>query len=339
MLKVEKEKILEMSDKPVISVVIATYNRRDTLKITLEKLAALNTPASEFEVIVVDDGSTDGTMEMAEALTISLPYELRCLHHENHGPGFTQNRGINDAKSNLILLIADDIWPTERLLDQHLETHKEHPEENIAVLGKVLQSPDLPPTVMHKYWNPFRYDRFEGKKQLDGINFLACNISVKKSFLLQNGMYKERPGVAHEDIELGYRLKEKGLRIIYNEDALAYHYHCESLPKACKRAYERGWNFDMISENIPKSFIFPLYHICSLKAGCKAFLRMLPREIPRIMFFNKWSVCFFWRPILQLAENNSMAASFANSFSYRGVMGYYQRKGYRDMQKKQRSHV
>ena len=327
-----------MTTKPLISIVIATFNRCDTLKITLEKFAAVNTQVDSFEVIVVDDGSNDGTMEMVEYLTTSLPYILRSFHHENRGPGFTQNRGIKEAKCNLVVLIADDIWPTEQFIDQHLKTHYEYPDENIAVLGKVVQSQELPPTVMNKYWNPFRYDRFEGKKQLDGINFLACNISLKKSFLAKNGMYKERPGVAHEDIELGYRLREKGLSIIYNKDALAYHYHGDNLAKACKRGYERGYNFDMISENIPKSFIFPIYHICSIEAGCKVFLQMLPREIPRLLLFNGGTVCFFWRPILELAEKNSLAAIFAKSFSYRGVVGYYQRKGYKDMLKKQKGY-
>lgn len=131
-------------------------------------------------------------------------------------------------------------------------------------------------------------------------------------------MYKEAKGAAHEDIELGYRLRQKGLRIIYNDQALADHYHVVTLSNACRRAYERGLNFHMLSENIPKSFIFPLYHICSLEAGLKAFVKMLPREAPRVVLFNRWSVNFFWLPILRRAENSFFASLFASRIAYRG---------------------
>lgn len=319
---------------PLISVVIATFNRCDILKVTLEKLAAQSIPAADFEIIVVDDGSTDDTQRMVKSFVFSVPYQLRYFRHENQGPGYTQNRGIKETRSNLVLLTADDIWATPELLEQHLKSHVEYTQENIAVLGKVMQSPQLPTTVMHKHWEPFRYGLFKGKSELDGIRFLACNISTKKSFLIRNGMYKERRAVAHEDIELGYRLREKGLRIIYNERALGHHYHPETLTDACRRAYERGLNFDMLTENIPKSFIFPLYHICTLEAGMKNFLRMLPREIFRSILFNKWTVNNFWVPMLRRAETSRFASLFANQISYRGTVHYHQRLGLKQLRKR-----
>jgi len=323
-----------MLEKPLISVVIATYNRCDTLKVTLERLAAQTTPAKDFEVVVVDDGSSDKTSEMVDSMTGYVPYALDYLRHENHGPGYTQNRGIRKARSRLVLLIADDVWPCSDMIAQHLKTHSDYPDENVAVLGKVIQSPELPPTLMHKYWDPFRHSRFDGKHEIDAVNFLACHISVKKSFLIRNGMYKERKGPAHEDIELGYRLREKGLRLIYNEKALCHHYHPGTLDSVCRRAYERGLNFDMLAGNVPASFIFPLYHICTLQAGLKGFLRMLPREIPRKCLFNRWTVNGFWLPVLQLAEKNRFASLFANLSTYRGTIYYHQRLGYKHLRKK-----
>ena len=318
-----------MPDVPAMSVVVATFNRCPILKVTLEKLAGQSI-SEDFEVLVVDDGSADGTSEMVEAITCSLPYRLKYFRHDNRGPGHSQNRGIEESESNIVLLMADDIWAGPELLSQHLKTHREQTDDNIAVLGKVVQSPDLPKTVIHKYWDPFRYGRFDGKSELDGINFMACNISVKKSFLMKHGMYREAKGAAHEDIELGYRLREQGLRIIYNECALAYHHHPETLTNACRRAHERGRNFNMLSENMPKSFAFPLYNICTLQAGWRAFLKMLPREIPRKFVFNRWTVSGFWLPILQRAETNRLAALFANQLTYRGTIYYHRRLGYRD---------
>ncbi len=134
-------------------------------------------------------------------------------------------------------------------------------------------------------------------------------------------------------------MRQKGLRTIYSEHALAYHYHPETLTSACRRAYERGLNFDMLSENIPKSFIFPLYHYCSLQAGLKAFMQMLPREVGRKFLFNKFSVDHFWLPILQSAETNRIARLFANGITFRGTIHYHMRKGYKALKNKQRTNT
>jgi len=323
-----------MSDKPVLSVVIATYNRCNTLTETLKRLAKQSLIGEKFEVIVVDDDSPDQTREIVNSLIPSMPYSLRYLHHKNQGPGFSQNRGIKAAHSDLIVMIVEDIWVTPQFLEQHLKTHTEYPQLHIAVLGKVLKSSQLPPTIMHKYWDPFRYDVLEGKHELDSVYFFGCNISFKKQFFLENGMFRHRGAIAHEDIELGYRLGQKGLRIIYNKDALAYHFHPETLEGACQRAYERGRNFDVLSENIPKSYIFPLYHIFTLQAGLWGCLKMLPREIVRRILFNRFTVNSFWIKILNYAEANPVAALFASNITFRGTVNYHMRLGFNDLKKK-----
>jgi len=315
-----------------ISVVIATYNRRDVLRVCLEKLSKQTLPTDLFEVVVIDDGSSDGTDTMMENLVGMMPYQLEYFRHENRGPGFTENRGIEIANSNLILLMADDIWPSADLLKEHLETHSKNPENYFAVLGKVQQSPELPPTIIQNRWDPFLFNRFEGLNEVDSIFFYACNISIKKNFLIENGMFKERKGASHEDAELGYRLGQKGLRILYNTKAMADHHHEETLEKMCRRAYERGKNFDMLSDNIPKPYIFKHYKIASTEAGIPTFIKMLPRDLFRAFCFNFLTVPYLWVPLLKRAESNSIAAFFAFSLIYRGVNGYFLRKGYRELQ-------
>ncbi len=321
-----------------LSVVIATFNRCETLRETLLKLREQSLDMDAFEVIVVDDGSTDGTTAMVKALQPDSPYGLRCLRHENRGPGYTQNRGLRAARNEVVLLLADDIHPTAHLLEEHRNAHLRQPEPHVAVLGKVLQSPELPQTIFQRHWNPFRYDLLNGKREVESICFFACNISVKRRFLLSNGLFLEQKGAAHEDIELGYRLGRKGLRILYQESALAYHYHAETLERACQRAFERGWNFDLLSDHIPKSYIFRQYSILSLEAGPAAFLVMLPRELLRGVFFNQWSVDYFWLPLLKRADKNRVASCLANSYTYRGVVNYHLRKGYRQKHLRRMAH-
>ncbi len=319
-----------------LSVVIATYNRCEVLKTTLKCLANQSLPTDTFEVIVVDDGSTDNTAREIPEFISGLPYETRFFTHENRGPGYTENRGIRKAKNRIVLLLADDIWATPELLQEHIDTHRRYPANNIAVLGKVLQSPELPDTVIQKNWDPFLFNRFEDMEKVDPIYFYACNISIKKDFLIENGMFVERKGAAHEDAELGYRLGQKGLEIIYNKRALAYHYHQETLDALVRRAYERGRNFDVLMNTVHSAYLYPVYKIFSFGAPVNYLIKTFPREMVRRAMFNALSVNLFWLPLLRLAEKNSMAALLARPLAYRGVNGYFLRKGYRDMRRTNR---
>jgi glycosyltransferase involved in cell wall biosynthesis len=265
---------------------------------------------------------------MVEGMIGKCDYELRFFRHENRGPGYTENVGIRAARHPLLLLIADDIWASKNLLAEHVAVHQKYPDINVAVLGGVSQSPDLPPTVLHQYWDPFQYNRFVDGAEIDAVNFLACNVSIKRDFLLAGEMFRERHGAAHEDIELGYRLRQRGMRLIFSKSATAFHQHRETLEGICKRAYERGYNFDMLLGTIPADFALPLYKIATLKAGLTGFIRLLPRELIRVPLFNAITVTYFWMPVLTAAEHNPLARCFASAFAYRGVSGYYMRAGF-----------
>src|SRR5690349_19325338 len=102
-----------------LSVIVTTYNRAQTLRVTLERLAAQTLPRDRYEVVVVDDGSPDDTGPMVADYGQRSPYRLRYLVHANRGPGYSQNRGIRAALGPWILLLADDIQPQPNLLAVH----------------------------------------------------------------------------------------------------------------------------------------------------------------------------------------------------------------------------
>ena len=319
-----------MSPSDSISVIVATWNRQAILAETLEHLHRQTVPSRQWEVIVVDDGSTDGTDQMvAEAREQCWGFPLRYIWHENRGPGFTQNVGIQQACHELILLLADDIWTHPELLAEHLRSHRQYPDSCIAVLGNVRTSPRLPPTALHRVWNPFHYERFHGRTEVEGYFFHACNLSAKRSFLLEHGLFRERQAAAHEDIELGYRLSQQGLRIVFNERALADHYHPETLANICRRAYERGYHFDLLTESLPGPLVYPLYKVLSRDAGWPAFLKMLPRECARRIAFNHLTVRRFWQPLMERADQSWLGRMVTSGFSCRGVAGYHMREGLR----------
>jgi len=330
-----------------LTVVVATYNRRAILEVTLEKLAGQTYPADQYEVVVVDDGSPDDTGEMVRAFSKRAPYRLGFLYHTNRGPGATENRGILEAKGKLILLLADDIQATPTLLAEHAGFHERHPQENFACLGSVLQSPGLPATTFLRKWDPFKYYELDGQRELPYWRFWACNISVQRSFFLENGMFREHKGAAHEDVELGWRLSKKGLRIFYHPQALAYHYHIETLPSAIRRAYERGLNWYFVEENVPDPQIHVKYHILNwhtLKYHYQTFRSLSQNQLPaedrnlswlllrqgiRWVVFNRVTIPL-WRLYLDAADKNRQLAALTHPYFYRGTVFYHFIKGCRD---------
>ncbi|MFQ5511452.1 MAG: glycosyltransferase family 2 protein [Candidatus Krumholzibacteriia bacterium] len=340
-----------------ITVVVATYNRSDTIVVTLKHLAAQTLDPRSFEVIVVDDGSPDDTEAAVRSLEDSLPYELTYMKHPNRGPGATQNRGIRAARAPLICLIADDIHLVPGALQAYVADHEKNPGANVAILGKVIQSPELrKKSVFLWHWDPFKFRHLENMRELPYYLFWACNISLKKDFMLENGLFRETRGragaAAHEDVELGCRLSARGLRILYNKDASGQHYHVESLDGATRRAYVRGLNWGEFRSLVDRPDITVRYHILNIhtiRDHIDAFRRpnsligadrnlflLAVRQLIRTVLFNPVTVPRVWLPLMARAEKNSFVARLMHRDLYRGVIAYHFFKGAADGHKRYR---
>jgi len=337
-----------------LSVVVATYNREQALKITLDRLADQTLDGDKYEILVVDDGSPDNTEQMVRRYMESSPCSIRYFRHENHGPGYTENRGIREAKGPWVLLMADDIQAQPQMLEAHYRMHDRHRETNIVVGGKVLQSPDLPDTVFHKNWDPFRYRSFENLNEFTYIHFWACNVSFKRDFMLEYGMFVERPGAAHEDVEVGWRLFKNGnMRILYCKEALGYHYHVEDIDKACRRAYERGLKIDTLADKIDDPCLYIRMHLLTRrtlpvifkgyrKPGAyilpedRSIIWFLLREALRQIIFNRLTIPLVAVPVIRNAEHSRLLAALVGKKLIRGAVSYYFLKGIRELRRKRR---
>lgn len=338
-----------------ISVVMATYNRAETLRETIQHLLDQSFAKDAYEIIIADDGSTDDTRSVVEEMASSSAVRIKYLWHENHGPGYTQNRGIREAVGEIIVLMADDIFMQPGALQAHFDMHKANPGAEIAVLGQVSQSPKLNKTVFLRTWDPFKFRDLKNYSELPYYFFWACNISFKRGFMLENGMFREPMGragaAAHEDVELGYRLHKQGLKILYCKDALGHHYHIETLAGAMKRAYQRGLNWGEFRSLVPEPEVVVRYHVLSfgtLKAHVEAFrtgrvkhligadrypVLLCLRYLLRALVFNKVLVNRVWIPLLESAEHCAPIAKLVHRQLYRGVISYHFFKGCRDGEK------
>lgn len=220
------------------SAVIPTYNRSEKLQECIECLFVQEFPKTEFEIIVVDDGSTDNTATVIKKLQKKSPVSLRFFSQKNSGQGVARNYGIQEARGEIILLMGDDIMATPQLFKEHFGLHRTHSEESAAVLGFITWHPRLKVTPLMEFMerggaifgryggHQFAFDLLEGKKMADYRFFYTSNISLKRSLLIKQKFDPWFSGYGWEDIELGYRLtKKEGLALFYAPEAIAYHDH------------------------------------------------------------------------------------------------------------------
>jgi glycosyltransferase involved in cell wall biosynthesis len=228
----------------LLSIVIPTYNRCETLKKTLSAYLGQTALQNIAEIIVVDDGSTDSTQNIIARLAERSIVPIRYFRQENKGPAAARNVGIRETTSELILFTDDDIIPSPTLVAEHLEWHSRFPELPASVLGQVTWAPEVKPTPFMNWYGAeelFAFARFTGQTELDYMYFYSCNVSLKLKFLRNSGTFDEDFKVAAwEDIELSFRLNKAGMRLLYNPNALAHHYQYVSFDDAIHRTKKAG---------------------------------------------------------------------------------------------------
>lgn len=213
-----------MSHVLEISVVIPTYNRCDRLARALDALEDQTLDSDRFEVIVVSDGSTDGTDGMLAARSTS--FRLVALEQVNAGPSAARNRGIEAAAGELVVFLDDDEEAAPQLLEHHRDAHERAKSVSVAVIGPVRS----PAGRSHPPWLRWEQamldrnyaDRVAGRVPTQARHFWAGNSSVRRHDLMLVGGFDPTFRRA-EDVELGYRLADAGIEFAFAPTAVALH--------------------------------------------------------------------------------------------------------------------
>jgi len=213
------------------SVVIPSYQRRETLRLMLAAWELQRPLDLDFELVVVDDGSQDGTADLLAAWR-PRRCRLRFARQENAGPAQARNRALRMAQGGLVLFTGDDIEPAPDLLAQHLEGHLHHDDPRVAILGLTRWPQGVATTATMRHIDgpgaqQFSYHYFEDGAEYDFRHLYTSNVSVHRSLLdlEATGFSTDFPAAAFEDAEFGHRLATHGLRIIYRQNAVAWHHH------------------------------------------------------------------------------------------------------------------
>jgi glycosyltransferase involved in cell wall biosynthesis len=209
---------------PQLSVIICTLNRSVFLKRVLESLQRQSLKTGQYEIVLIDDGSSDHTRETARAFEKTLP--LKYFYQRNAGLASAKNHGIYAAGGDILLFLDDDDIATEPLLEEHLKTHQKYPDDRYAVLHYTKWSPALQLTPLMHFVTEighflFSYPRLTHGDVVDYTFFWGGRSSCKRSFLIEHGVFNPVFRFGCEDIELGYRLSRHGLKVVYNEKAVS----------------------------------------------------------------------------------------------------------------------
>jgi GT2 family glycosyltransferase len=207
-------------------------------------LARQTLAADQFEVIVVDDGSTDDTQDVLRSL--DAPYALTALRQSNQGPGAARNLGVRSAKADLVVFVDDDTVPAPDLLEQHLRVHQANPDA--VVIGPMLPPGDWPRPA----WIRWEEDSLEvqyhdmaaGKFACTPRQFYTANASVKRDNFLRAGGFDSTFKRA-EDVELAYRMRDQGATFIFQPQAVVEHYAERTFEAWCRTPYQYG-RYDVV---------------------------------------------------------------------------------------------
>jgi glycosyltransferase involved in cell wall biosynthesis len=221
------------------SIIIAVYNRSELLSQVLSALAKQTYTINKFEVVIVDDGSTENIELFIKKFNI--PFNLKFIkNNQNRGRAVARNIGINNASSDLIIFLDSDMIAVPELVEKHIEYHKKN--ENAVGIGNIITSPTVNPTALSKYYDIKGVHKCKAGDRIPYRYFVSGNSSVRKKVLLDVGLFDENfVAYGGEDLELAYRLhKIKNVEFGYIESAISYHLDVSSIEKNCERMYEFG---------------------------------------------------------------------------------------------------
>jgi glycosyltransferase involved in cell wall biosynthesis len=198
---------------PYVSVIIPTYNRKEILLKCLTSLESQSYPLDRFEIIVVDDGSSDGTIQLIEEYSKKSKIKIKIIAQENAGPGLARNLGVQNSAGEILGFTEDDIRVDAKWIANAVRYFASNDVDGLE--GKtLLEDSDESLRAFEKEYR---------------IGFLPCNMFVKKSVFNSIGGYDGNYFDANkklyfrEDADFGFTLIEKSYKFILAEDVVVFH--------------------------------------------------------------------------------------------------------------------
>lgn len=249
---------------PELSVIIPAWNAAKTLPFCLEALARQTVARDRFEVIVVDDGSSDRTVEIASR------YAVRCHSQENQGPAAARNQGAALAQGSLIFFTDADCVPDPAWLEE-MAAPFARPE--VAAVKGAYRTEQT--SLVARFAQLEFEERFRMLARRDSIDMVdTYSAGFRKDIFQQLGGFDTRfPEANNEDTEFSYRMAEAGHRMVFAPKAVVRHLnHPDSVRRYFRLKFGRGYWRMMVYQLFPGKIIKDSYTPQTLKLQILALL-------------------------------------------------------------------
>ncbi len=222
------------------TVVIATFNRADSLRRLLGQLGDQTIDPSKYEIVAIDDGSKEDTSKLLA--DVKTPCALRIERQENSGAAVARQRGVELAKGKIIVVIDDDMQVASTFVEKHLA---EHTAPDMVVLGRLRPEGGLKDMPLYERYYARVMGRAgdayaSGQQPVRGHNVYTGNVSFPRELFLRIGGFDPQFR-ALEDEELGIRFEKAGAKFGFANQAESIHGSDRTSMKTwMNRAYRDG---------------------------------------------------------------------------------------------------
>lgn len=223
-----------------MTVVVPTFQRRDSVLRLLASLRSQSFPAGGFDVILAVDGSTDGTADAARGYP--APFAVSALEGPNRGRASACNAGIRAATGDVVILLDDDMEAAPEFVAAHARAHA-IPGRAVVGAAPIVSPPDAPPFV--RYMAAGFQSRLERLARpgyrLRFRDAYTGNFSVRREAIQAIGGFDEAFRVyGHEDYELALRLQAAGMELVFATEALAHQHYEKTFADFARDGIARG---------------------------------------------------------------------------------------------------
>jgi len=228
---------------PKVSVIVCTFNGSRTLSECLESLLRLEYP--NYEVIVVNDGSTDATAKIAHS------YGFRVITTENQGLASARNTGLSVATGEIVAYIDDDAYPDPHWLRYLANTFMN--AKHVGIGGPNIAPPRDGPIaecVAHSPGNPVHILLSDTEAE----HIPGCNMAFRKAALEAIDGFDPQFRIAGDDVDICWRLQQKGWTLGYSPGAMVWHHRRNSIRAYWKQQHNYGKAESFLEKKWPEKY-------------------------------------------------------------------------------------
>ncbi len=261
----------------VASIIVPAYNAEKTIDRCISALLDQTIPPEDYEVIVVDDGSTDNTAEIIKN------YPVRYYYQKNSGPAAARNKGVYKSKSEIILFTDADCVPSENWIKEMVKPLKS--TETAAVKGAYKTNQK---EIVARFAQVEFLERFKLLEKAETIDMIdTYSAAFKKNIFLQAGGFDlSFPVANNEDTELSYKLSKQGCKMVFNPEAVVFHLnHPDSIKRYARLKFWRGYWRMVVYKMYPDKMLKDSYTPQSLKFQVLIFYGLIA-SLPALPVFS-----------------------------------------------------